>query len=134
MLDEPLDSPVAKDPFVYRVITPDDWAEAQRIGHVPSVEVDRVDGYFHLSPHDQILTTAAMYFPPELRPSVLEFEAHALGPALVWETVDERGGRLFPHLYSATLSLAAATALIELEPIEGGGYRFAHRTALPTSP
>ena len=37
--------PVAKDPLVYRVITPDDWAEAQRIGHVPSVEVDRVDAY-----------------------------------------------------------------------------------------
>jgi|GEM_PF-822706 len=121
---------MATDPFVYRVITPADWQTAQGTGHVPSVEVDRMDGYFHLSPHDQILVTAGLYFDPTTAPAVLEFDAARLGPALVWETVPEREDRCFPHLYAETLPVSAATAIIQLVAQAGGGYRFGERTAL----
>ena len=120
------------EPYVYRVIVPTDWRKAKETGNVPSVEVDRIDGYFHLSPHDQILVTAGLYFSSDQAPAVIEFEAEALGAALVWESVPERGGRSFPHLYADTLPLSAATALIELTPIPDGGYTFGARTALAT--
>ena len=77
MLDESSDSNWGTDPFVYRVITPEDWKAAQASGHIPSVAVDRQDGYFHLSPHGQILTTASLYFRPDEAPGVLEFDAEA---------------------------------------------------------
>ena len=130
MLDNSTDSQLAHDPFVYRIITPDDWDSAQRLGHIPPVEVDRKDGYFHLSPHDQILTTAALYFDADTQPAALEFDAELLGPGLVWESVPERGGRHFPHLYAENLPLSAVTAIIELISLENGGYRFGERTAV----
>ncbi len=130
MLDDTLDQIDATDPFVYRIIVPSDWVDAQGRGHVPSVDVDRNDGYFHLSPHDQIIETARLYFPPDSAPAVLEFDARALGPELVWEPVPERDGRHFPHLYTEQLPLSAATALIELIPLDEGGFRFGVRTSL----
>ena len=130
MLPTPSEAENENDPYVYRVITPSDWATTQQVGYVPAVQVDRNDGYFHLSPHDQILKTAKLYFPPELLPAVLEFDATALGADLVWEVVPERGGRSFPHLYADTLPLSAVTAYVELTMGEDGEYRFGSRTAI----
>ena len=129
MLDDTAD-PLPNDPFVYRVIVPKDWATAQETGQIPSVPVDQVDGYFHLSPHDQVLTTARLYFRPDMSPAVLEFDVDALAPGLVWEAVEQRGGRLFPHLYADRLPLSAVTAWIELIVTEDGGYRFGQRKAI----
>lgn len=130
MLSEPTESDKQTDLFVYRVIVPSDWRNAQETGHIPAVEVDQLDGYFHLSPGDQILATAGLYFSPDQAPAVLEFEAEALGPGLVWEPVAERAGRLFPHLYAETLLLSAARALIELIALPDGSFIFGPRTAL----
>ncbi|MEE2786048.1 MAG: DUF952 domain-containing protein [Myxococcota bacterium] len=130
MLSEATESAQRHDPFVYRIVVPEDWRNAKKTGHIPAVEVDRIDGYFHLSPHDQILVTARMYFSPEQTPAVIEFEADALGPTLMWEPVPQRGGRQFPHLYAEVLPLSAATALIELIALSDGGYQFGSRTAL----
>ena len=124
----------ATDPFVYRVIIPEDWAIAQQQGHVPAVAIDRKDGYFHLSPHDQILTTAKLYFTAEQSPAVLELEAEQLGASLVWETVAERGGRNFPHYYGDTLPLTAVTAFIELDAQDDGSFQFGRRIATSRTP
>ena len=120
MLDNSTDSQLAHDPFVYRIITPDDWDSAQRLGHIPPVEVDRKDGYFHLSPHDQILTTAALYFDADTQPAALEFDAQVLGPGLVWESVPERGGRHFPHLYARTFRSRLSPPLSNSSPLKMG--------------
>ena len=133
MSSEPRESDKQTDPFVYRVIVPSDWRTAKETGHIPSVEVDQLDGYFHLSPHDQILVTAGLYFSPDQAPAVIEFEAEALGTGLVWEAVPERGGRLFPHLYAEALPLSAARALIELSVMPDGNYTWGLRTALGNS-
>ena len=133
MLNEPKESDKDTEPFVYRVIVPTDWRKAKETGEIPAVEVDQVDGYFHLSPHDQILVTASLYFSPEQAPAVIEFEADALGPGLIWEPVPERNGRSFPHLYADSLPLSAATALIVLKAMPDGSYTFGARTALATA-
>ena len=130
MSGEPKASDKPSDPFVYRVVVPSDWHQAKESGEVPAVEVDRLDGYFHLSPQDQILVTAGLYFSPEQAPAVIEFEAAALGADLVWEPVPERDGRLFPHLYAKTLPLSAARALIELKAMPDGTFSFGSRTAV----
>lgn len=130
MLSEPTASDKQTDPFVYRVIVPSDWRKAKETGQIPAVEVDQRDGYFHLSPRDQILVTAGLYFSPDQAPAVIELEAEALGAGLVWEPVPERAGRMFPHLYAETLPLSAARALIELKVMPDGGYAFGPRTAL----
>ena len=130
MLGEPKESDKPSDLFVYRVVVPSDWHQAKESGQIPAVEVDRLDGYFHLSPRDQILVTAGLYFSPDQAPAVIEFEAAALGADLVWEPVPERDGRLFPHLYAETLPLSAARALIELKAMPDGTFSFGPRTAV----
>ena len=100
--------------YVYRVITPKDWAIAQSTGEVPLVPIDQKDGYIHLSPRDQVLETVKLYFSPSAQPSVMKISCERLGPGLRWELVESRGGHLFPHLYGGAIPLDAVLATIEI--------------------
>ena len=60
-------------------------------------EVDRADGYIHMSAADQLAETAARHYRGRAGLRLLEVDLDALGEALAWEP--SRGGALFPHLY-----------------------------------
>ena len=95
----------------FRLITHADVEIAIKKGVVPLVDVDREDGYIHMSPMEQVLVTAALYFSPGERLYVLEYRSDALGAALKWERVESRDNLVFPHLYHHELRWDAAERL-----------------------
>ena len=84
---------------VYKTLGRAEWAAAREAGVFLGSEVDRRDGYIHLSTAAQAGETARKWFAGRDDLVVLELEADELGPALRWEP--SRGGDLFPHLYAA---------------------------------
>jgi uncharacterized protein (DUF952 family) len=91
---------------IYKLLSADEWADAQVRGRFDGSEVDRRDGYVHLSGPDQVVETAARHFAGRTGLVLLTVDPARLGAALRWET--SRGGALFPHLY-APLPVDAVT-------------------------
>ncbi len=86
-------------------------AEEPLHGPYPGAPADIVDGYVHLSAHDQVAPTLALHFSDVNRVWVLGFDAAELGPELRFEP--SRGGALFPHLYGVLqLDLARSRTLL----------------------
>ncbi|OFX04910.1 MAG: hypothetical protein A3E78_05840 [Alphaproteobacteria bacterium RIFCSPHIGHO2_12_FULL_63_12] len=107
--------------LVYKIMGASDWATARRTGSVPAADIDRRDGYIHLSAEDQVLETARLHFAGREDLVAAAFDADALGPALKWEA--SRGGASFPHLYAA-LRTAEAVSVRRLAPVDGGEFAF----------
>lgn len=72
-------------------------------------EIDRLDGFIHLSTADQARQTAAKHFVGQKDLIIVGFRAADLGGSLRWEP--SRGGALFPHLYGALDTALAAEVL-----------------------
>ena len=83
--------------LIYKILTPDQWAEALAKGEFDGAPVDLADGYVHISTAEQVEETASKHFAGETGLKLLALESDALGDKLVWEP--SRGGALFPHLY-----------------------------------
>jgi uncharacterized protein (DUF952 family)/ribosomal protein S18 acetylase RimI-like enzyme len=60
-------------------------------------EVDRRDGFIHLSTREQLARTAELHFAGETDLLLLHVDPVKLGAGLRWEP--SRGGDLFPHYY-----------------------------------
>lgn len=90
------------------------WRQAERAGVFHGSEVDRRDGYIHLSTSAQAVETAARHFSGQNDLLLVRVDSAKLGSRLKWEP--SRGGRLFPHLYG-DLDL---TAVLKVEPLPLG--------------
>jgi uncharacterized protein (DUF952 family) len=88
--------------IVYKVVSQAEWTQAKRDGVFRGAEIDRRDGYIHLSTGEQVEKTVSLYFAERDDLILAALDADKLGAALKWEP--SRGGALFPHLY-ATLPL-----------------------------
>ena len=97
--------------MIYKLLPATAWAEAQVRGRYDGSEVDRRDGFIHLSGHNQVVETAARHFAGEAGLVLLTVDPGRLGDALRWEP--SRGGALFPHLYSPL----PAEAVVAAEPV-----------------
>ena len=106
--------------LIYRVISGDDWEQTKASDLVPRCGADERDGFIHLSTRETIVETANLYFEPAEQPVVLEVDVVELGPALKWEPVESRGGVLFPHLYTAGITMASIRAVTVLDYSEQG--------------
>jgi len=104
---------------VYRIVPLAVWKA--KMDPLPLAEIDKSDGYIHLSTKQQVLTTANLYFAPETRPAVLCFEESIFGANLRWEAVASRDGELFPHLYERRLSRIDVHA-VQVLCHDGSGY------------
>jgi len=89
--------------LVYKILGPEEWRAAESAGVFIGSEIDRRDGYIHLSDAAQAAETAAKWFAGRDGLVLVAVDADRLGGKLKWEP--SRGGQLFPHLY-AELSLA----------------------------
>ena len=94
----------------FRLITEGDVQTAKATGLIPLVQVDKADGFVHLSPKSQVLNTAGLYFSQDTVLFALEFDAVGLGEKLKWER-DANRADIFPHLYSSELKWEKATWL-----------------------
>ena len=108
--------------YIYRVVSLEDWTEAQELGRVPRCGADDRDGFVHLSTQETMLETANLYFEISEKPLALEIDPRLLGDDLKWEAVESRGGRAFPHLYAAGIPMPAVRAAIVLEHSEEEGF------------
>ncbi|MEM9494874.1 MAG: DUF952 domain-containing protein [Pseudomonadota bacterium] len=106
---------------VYRLATRAEWALAQADGVVPERDIDRADGYMHLSTKEQALETAVRHFAGADDLIALEIEAAPLGDALKYELAPKRCD-YFPHLY-ARLSAAQVLRAVALTR-EGDAFSF----------
>jgi uncharacterized protein (DUF952 family) len=100
---------------VYRVLSQNDWDDAQAARVVPLCGSDERDGFVHLSKLEDVVATANLYFDENEAPLVIEIDAIALGSALVWEEVASRDHKTFPHLYSPGIPMTAVRATHMLE-------------------
>jgi uncharacterized protein (DUF952 family) len=85
--------------FVYKIVTTEEWAEAEAAGVFKGAAIDRADGFIHFSTAEQTPQTAAKWFAGRSDLILAAIDAEALGDSLRWEP--SRGGALFPHLYAA---------------------------------
>lgn len=98
--------------YAYKILTAEDWARARQLGR-SDTELDRTDGYVHLSTACQVAETARLYYSNAKECALLEF-AMADFEDVRWEA--SRGGQLFPHIYGElTLSRACRQWILELD-------------------
>ena len=107
---------------IYRVVSLEDWEQAQRLGRVPRCGSDDRDGFVHLSTEETVIETANLYFVQSEAPLALEIDARLLGDDLKWEAVASRGGAVFPQLHSEGIPLAAVRALVCLDYSYESGF------------
>ncbi len=105
---------IAVDPhLVYKTCAASEWRDAAAAGYYRGSDVDRRDGFVHLSTGAQVEETLRLHFAGQKDLVLVAFDPDALGGALRWEP--SRGGALFPHLYG---ELPVALAL-SVRPIDG---------------
>ncbi|MCW5717999.1 MAG: DUF952 domain-containing protein [Bauldia sp.] len=96
---------------VYKICSRSEWSAAERTGFFDGSDVDRRDGFIHLSDAGQVRETARKHFSGQDDLVLVAFDADAFGDALRWEA--SRGGALFPHVYGR-LPAGEAEAVIPL--------------------
>jgi uncharacterized protein (DUF952 family) len=104
--------------YVYRLATRAEWRAAEDTGVVPTRDIDKRDGYVHLSTGDQVLETANLHFRGEAALLALEIALSTIGDEVKFEPAPKRGED-FPHLYGALRACHVARA-IRLQETESG--------------
>jgi uncharacterized protein (DUF952 family) len=90
--------------LIFKIVSAEEWRQAEAAGVFAGAAVDLSDGYIHFSTATQAPETAAKWFAGRADLVLAAVDADALGAVLRWEP--SRGGALFPHLY-APLPLSA---------------------------
>lgn len=101
---------------LYKIMSQQNWANAQAQGVYAGSEVDARDGFIHLSAAHQARATAEKHFAGQVGLLLVAVAGEKLGESLKWEV--SRGGDLFPHLYGP-LPLAAVTEVEPLPLVQG---------------
>jgi len=110
----------SKVPVLYKIMSRQEWETAQAKGIYEGSEVDRRDGFIHLSAAHQVRATAQKHFSGRAGLLLVSVAEEALSPNLKWEV--SRGGDLFPHIYG-TLPLSAISDVVPL-PLMNGVHQF----------
>jgi uncharacterized protein (DUF952 family) len=111
---------VRKMSLLYKIMTRQEWADALARRVYEGSELDRKDGFIHLSAPHQVRETAAKHFAGKADLVLLVVIEASLGKTLKWET--SRGGALFPHIYGP-LPLSAVKEAVLL-PFKNGMHQF----------
>ena len=85
---------------IYKVLTLDEWERAQRIGIIVT-ELDKKDGFVHLSSAIQLNATLSLYFAKEESVMLLQIDQSKIHDGLKYEAPISPGSRTssFPHYY-----------------------------------
>ncbi len=83
--------------IIFKILTRQQWLEAEIMGVFKGAPIDIEDGFIHLSTAAQVQETADKHFSGIDGLVLAAVDANALGDALLYEP--SRGGALFPHLY-----------------------------------
>ena len=88
------------DNQIYKVLTLEEWEQAQTSGSIIT-ELDKKDGFIHLSTAAQINATLALYFAKEKTAVLLQIDHSQIHDKLKFESPVPPGNRIssFPHYY-----------------------------------
>jgi len=106
--------------LLFKICTGAEWQAAVAASAYAGSDIDRQDGFIHLSARHQVVETAARHFAGKTDLVLVAVEEAALGPALRWET--SRSGNLFPHVYGKIP--IAAVRWVKPLPLRDGGHAF----------
>ena len=86
---------------IYKVLTPEEWALAQTSGIIIT-DLDKKDGFIHLSTAIQLNATLSLYFSKEESVVLLQIDHAQTLQQLKFEAPSPPGNRksAFPHYYS----------------------------------
>ena len=107
-------------PVLYKIMSWQEWETAQAQGIYKGSEVDRRDGFIHLSAANQVRATAQKHFFGKTDLLLLSVREEDLGQSLKWDV--SRGGNLFPHIYGP-LPISVVSEVIPL-PLVNGVHQF----------
>ncbi len=107
--------------FVYRLVTAEELATSLPAGDLPLRDIDKKDGYVHLSCRDQLIETADLHFSDYQELHAVAFRPEDLGESFGWHAALTRGAD-FPHVVGA-LNLGKSDH-IKLLRRGAGGFRF----------
>lgn len=110
----------------YRFIGLEDWRLVdQSIGTVPYADVDKKDGYFHMSTAQQAHTTASKHFNGVPLIKLLQIDLNTLDQSkLHWETVNTRNNELFPHYYDNINIFQHVKQIYDIQVDDQGNHIF----------
>ena len=103
---------------IYKILSANQWKEAQSAGAFSGAPVDLADGFIHFSTAEQAEETARKHFKGQDDLLLATIDEELLGEKLRYEP--SRGGQLFPHLYGP-MPLAAVINIVPL-PMQSDGY------------
>ena len=88
------------DNQIYKVLTLEEWEQAQISGSIIT-ELDKKDGFIHLSTAAQLNATLALYFTKEKTVVLLQIDHSQIRDKLKFESPVPPGNRTgsFPHYY-----------------------------------
>ena len=105
------------DTIAFKVLTTPEKDALEAEGSFAGAQVDKSDGYIHLSTAAQLTETVDKHFGGQDGLWVAEVDLAVVADQIRWEP--SRGGQLFPHLYG-DLPLDAVVAYSPLERDEAG--------------
>ena len=82
---------------IYKICTKEEWDEAKKLNVFFGSQIDKRDGFIHLSSGDQVNETARFHFNGKEGLILLEIKTDKL--KIKWEK--SRDNNFFPHLYSS---------------------------------
>ena len=106
--------------LAYKLIDRAEWREAAAVGAYLGSEVDRADGFIHLSDAGQVAGTARRHYAGRQNLLLLAVDLDAVADVR-WEP--SRGGALFPHIHGS-LPVAAVRSERPLSVDAEGLLRF----------
>lgn len=109
------------DEVIYKIVTSEQWLEAEKDGVFKGAAVDLADGYIHFSTAEQVGETAAKHFAGQHGLLLISVSSLLITDNLTYER--SRGGKLFPHLYG-DLPLSAVIRKEDLPLGSDGRHRF----------
>jgi len=107
---------------IYRLITIDEWEEAQALAYVSPSKSDIASGFIHLSPKDEVLETARKYYATHEFLLALEITTEGLENTLKWEPVPSRNNVRFPHLYAEHIPISCVHNVLRIKSEPEGGF------------
>jgi len=108
-----------RDSYIYKALTPNQWASFKASDVFAGSPVDLADGYIHLSCASELKATLDKWYADQAQVTLLQVKAAAVQANLVYEV--SRGGIEFPHLY-ADLPMSAV-GQVWVVSLDTDGYR-----------
>ena len=85
---------------VYKILTLEQWENASKTDSIVT-ELDKKDGFIHLSTSSQLALTLSLFFAEHDKLVLLQLNQEEIKDSLIFEDPIPKGERsgLFPHLY-----------------------------------